>query len=150
MFNITYISDLDRIRLVHLSEALRMATTIEGQQQIREEITEIEATRKPLHECTLLECSELRTTIWDKFDRLNKTGKFSAAHQFKLMLQQIEIRQTLIHRETALAEAQRKLETERGKAQQVADIKQKKEDMQDTANSQTASSRWTTGIGRLD
>jgi hypothetical protein len=149
MYNITYISDIDRKRLVVLNDALRMVGTIEEQREIREEISEIEAARKSLHDCTLLECSELRTTIWDKFDKLNRTGKYNIARHFKLMLQQIEIRQGLIHREMALEEEKRKLEAAQGKAQQNADIRQKVEDRREESST-TASSRWTTGIGRLD
>lgn len=150
MYNITYVSDIDRQRLVALNEALRMAGTTEEQQEIREEISEIEARRKPLHDCTLLECSELRTAIWDKFDKLNRTGKYGTARNFKLMLHQIEIRQGIIHREAALEEAKRMHEAAQGKAKQVADIKQKLEDRRDDSDEKTVSSRWTTGIGRLD
>ena len=149
MYNITYISDIDRNRLVVLNDALRLVDTIEKQQEIREEISEIEVRRKPLHDCTLLECSELRTAIWNKFDKLNRTGKYSIARNFKLMLQQIEIRQGLIHREMALEEEKRRLEAAQGKAKQIVDIKQKLEDIREDSRT-TATSRWTTGIGKLD
>jgi len=150
MYNITYVSDIDRKRLVVLNDALRMVSTTEEQQEIREEISEIETRRKPLHDCTLLECSELRAAIWDKFDKLNRTGKYGMARNFKLMLQQIEIRQSLIHREMALEEEKRRLEVAQGKAKQVADIKQKLDDRREESNETMSSSRWTTGIGRLD
>jgi hypothetical protein len=150
MYNITYISDIDRKRLVILNDALRMVGTIEEQQEIREEISEIESKRKPLHACTLLECSELRTAIWEKFDMLNRTGKYGMARNFKLMLQQIEIRQGIIHREMAFEEEKRNRETAQEKAKHAADIKQKLEDRREESNDTMASSRWTTGIGRLD
>jgi hypothetical protein len=151
MYNITYISDIDRIRLVVLNDALRSVATVEEQQKIREEISEIESKRKPLHECDTSECTELRTTIWNKFDKLNRTGKYSMAHQFKMMLQQIEIRQAAIYREALLAEAQRKLEEQKEKLEQILGSKEdKREASKNKANAKSVSSRWTSGIGSLD
>jgi len=93
MNNITYISEVDRARLVLLNDALRMCETTEEQQGVREEIELLEAKRKPLSECDMNERTELRTVIWDKFDRLNRTGKYNIAQGFKSMLRQIEIQQ---------------------------------------------------------
>ena len=153
--NISYLSDEDRERLVILTDQLRSAATAEELKKIREEIAEIEGRRKPLHECDMNECTELRTTIWNKFDRLNKTGKYSIAHQFKLMLTHIERRQMMLHREMALKEAERLKEKELEKTKQLSQAKAKKgKKKDDTSNGETGarnfSSRWTTGIGSLD
>ena len=153
MHNITYISDADRDRLVILTDQLRSVTTAEEQQALREEIAEIEAKRKPLHECTLEECTELRTTIFRKFDRLNRTGHYSHAQSFKIMLAHIERRQQVIHREMAMAEAKRVAEKKNGDEPPKREKKRKK-DSNDKSTSSSGSrgfsSRWTTGIGSLD
>ena len=152
MLNITYISNEDRDRLVQLNEELRAADTIEKQANIREEIASIEARRKPLHECDTNECTELRTVIWAKFDRLNRTGKYGHALQFKRMLEAIEIRQMVIHREMALAEQERrnnKKTEDKSKSEKVKKAKDERVSA-GKAKSGTATSRWTTGIGSLD
>ena len=72
MYEIIHLSDADRARLVELNEAVRSCATVDEQRKVREEIAEIESRRKPLHECTTEECTELRTHIWGKFDKLNR------------------------------------------------------------------------------
>jgi hypothetical protein len=153
MHEVSYISDKDRARLVELNEAVRSCVTTEEQQGIRSEIAEIELRRKPLHECTLPECSELRTFVYNKFDRLNRTGKYHIALQFKQLLARIEIRQATIHQQMNMAERQRLIEKAQGKAAQVdkaEEVKKKRGTSTGTTKSGTASSRWTTGIGNLD
>ncbi len=154
MHNITYISTVDRKRLVVLNEAVRGCETSEELQDVRDEIAAIESKRKPLSECDLNECTELRSEIWDKFDRLNRTGKFSLAQQFKVMLRQIEMHQAQVIRQTAIDDASRKLADRDGKTRLVSDtsnMQKAKSDKSDTkTKSQSVSSRWTTGIGNLD
>ena len=151
MHDITYISEVDRKRLVLLNEAYRMCETVEEQQAIRTEIAELEATRKPLGQCNVDECAELRTAIWDKFDRLNRTGKYNIAHQFKLMLATIERHQNALHRQHAAEEIQRAISEreEKIKQQMLAD-KTKKDRAEEPEGKKSIISRWTTGIGNLD
>ncbi len=148
MLNLTYISDADRARLVELNEAVRSCTTIEEQRKIREEIVELEGKRKPLHECTLMEITELRTFVWDKFQKLNGAGKYHLAQQFKVMLQQIEIRQAVLNREMAVKEAERLTNKAQGK--QPKKVAKSEAPSQVKTKSGNTSSRWTTGIGDLD
>jgi hypothetical protein len=152
MHNITYISEVDRRRLVFLNEAVRMCETVEAQQEIRTEIAELEATRKPLGECDVDECAELRTAIWEKFDRLNRTGKYSIAHQFKLMLATIERHQATLHRQRAMEEAQRTLAEREEKIKQIMLVEKAKKENAEKEKTAPKSivSRWTTGIGNLD
>jgi len=149
MHNITYISEVDRKRLVVLNEGLRMCETIEEQQEIREEIATLEATRKPLSECNVDECTELRTAVWDKFDRLNRTGKYNIAQQFKFMLAAIERHQNLLHRQNAMEEVKKATLAMENKAKQTALVEKTKKNNADKP-AQSISSRWTTGIGNLD
>jgi len=149
MNNISYISEVDRKRLVVLNDKLRMCETVEEQQVIRAEMVELEATRKPLGECDVDECAELRTVIWDKFDRLNRTGKYNIAQQFKFMLAAIERHQNLLHRQHAMEAAQQQALALKGKAEQAALVKETKKKNADKP-AQSITSRWTTGIGNLD
>lgn len=151
MSDITYLSTEDRNRLIFLTEALRSVGTIEEQREIREEIGQIEDRRKPLHECDLNECTELRTTIFDKFDKLNKLGKYSLAQPFKFMLQRIEIRQAMLYREMGMKEAERMAQKAKDAKEQVEKQKKAKDDAsQRKTSSGKFSSRWTTGVGSLD
>lgn len=153
MHNITYISNADRERLVQLNEDIRSCTTIEEQQQIRAEIVELEAKRKRLVDCDMNECTELRTFVYDKFNKLNRAGKGSLAHQFKIMLHQIEMRQNVLHGEMSIAEQKRKAEKPTHHVSETVDeIKKARSGKSNKtkAKSGTTSSRWTTGIGSLD
>ena len=128
-----------------------MCETVEEQQEIRTEIAELEATRKPLGQCNVDECAELRTAIWDKFDRLNRTGKYNIAHQFKLMLATIERHQNTLHRQHAMEEAARAVAEREEKIKQMALAeKTKKDRAEEPASQKSIVSRWTTGIGNLD
>ncbi len=157
MYNVTYLSDVDRDRLLDLQEMVRGVVTLDEQQDIHQEIRDIESKRKPLYACTLEECSELRTTIWTKFDKLNRTGKYGIAINFKHMLVLIEQRIRVIHLEIAREErekVQQKLEAAKnkrlGRKDPDSDTETKHEKGKSSSRSTTGSSRWTTGIGNLD
>jgi hypothetical protein len=155
MFNVTYLSDDDRARLLELQEEARGAATLDEQQDINQEVRDIESKRKSLHACTLEECSELRTSVWGKFDMLNRTGKNGIAIQFKHMLILIELRMQAIHLEMAREEREKALQkTEAAKkkrhARQDSDTETTNEKSKSGTRPTTGSSRWTTGIGSLD
>ena len=157
MHNITHISDEDRARLVYLTEALRIVGTVEEQQQIRADIAEIETRRKPLHECNMAETTELRTSIWEKFDKLNRAGKFSIAQQFKVMLQFIEMRQHTLYREMAMEEAMRLAQKRNEQQTQLEAAKTKKakkaeraETGEESQKKTSFSNRWMTNTDDLD
>lgn len=157
MYSVTYLSDDDRNRLLELQEMVRGAVTLDEQQDINQEIRDIESKRKPIHECSLEECSELRTTIWTKFDMLNRTGKYGIAVNFKQMLTIIEQRIQVIHLEVAKEERekiQKKLEATKnkrlGRKDPDSDAEPNHEKSKSSSKSGTSSSRWTTGIGNLD
>jgi len=132
-----------------------MCETIEEKQAKQAEIDALEAKRKPLSECDINECTELRTEVWNKFDRLNQSGHFNHAKQFKIMLRQIEIRQQLILKQSAEEEAKRKQLEGAEKEKLLADAADKRKDKDETEGddkpkTQSVSSRWTVGVGNLD
>jgi hypothetical protein len=155
MFNVTYLSDDDRDRLLELHGMLHSAVTLDEQQDIHQEIRDIESKRKSLHECTIEECSELRATIWGKFEMLNRTGKYGIAINFKHMLALIEQRIQAINLEIAREErekVQQKLKAAKNKRshRQDPNTEPQNEKSKPSARSTTGSSKWTTGIGNLD
>lgn len=157
MYDVTYLSDDDRDRLLELHEMVRGAVTLDEQQDIHQEIRDIESKRKALHECTMEECSELRTTIWSKFEGLNRVGKYGLAINFKQMLTLIELRMQAITLEIAREERekiQQKLQAAKNKRRSRldpnSDTEPKNERSKPSAKSTTGSSKWTTGIGNLD
>ena len=152
-----YLSDNDRDRLLELHEMVRGAVTLDEQQDIHQEIRDIESKRKSLHECTIEECSELRGTIWTKFEMLNRAGKYGLAINFKQMLTLIELRIQAITLEIAREERekiQQKLQAAKNKRlnrlDPNSDTESKNERSKPSAKSTTGSSKWTTGIGNLD
>jgi hypothetical protein len=149
---VLYLSDEDRARLILLTDQLRSVGTVEEQQKIRIEISDIESRRKPIHECNMTEITELRTTIWNKFEVLNRIGKSSMAQQFKGMLVHIEHRQAELYHNMAIEEATRSTEKRKGKTPQV--VKSKKAEADDTGDSKTKprqfSSKWSIKSDSLD
>ena len=132
-----------------------MCETIEEKREKQAEIDAIEAKRKPLSECDVNECTELRTEVWEKFDRLNRAGRFNHAQQFKIMLKQIETQQSLILRKAAEEDAKRRQIAGDEKARLIAEAADKRKDKSeaesdDKPKTQSVSSRWTSGIGNLD
>lgn len=63
--------------------------------------------RKPLHECSMEECYELRTTIFDKYQKLMSIGKSANAMQFLKMMQQVDERVMNLQLEQSKAEAEK-------------------------------------------
>lgn len=63
------------------------------------------AVKKPLHECTVEECFELKTTLFDKYQKLASIGKGALAMNFAQMLQQVDERIQFLQLEEMKAEA---------------------------------------------
>lgn len=150
MFNIIYSTDEDRQRLQYLQNVLPWIKDKKEYDDTLKEIDEIRSRQKPLHECNLQECIELKTAVHSKFERLQKTGKFGHAINFKNMMIQIENRMATIHLETGMKEAERR---RLAKESVISEDKSKNSsEKSDTekSSSNKGSSRWTTGIGNLD
>lgn len=146
MYNIIYSSEADRNRLQVLQELLPLAQTEYEQSKILQEIEEIKGRQKPLHECTLEECTELRTTIYSKFEKLTRIGKTGHAIGFKRMMGEIERRMATIQMEMTKEELERKKTKVETKPEQQG----KDETSKRKSPARTGSSRWTTGVGKLD
>ena len=146
MIEVIYHSDKDRARLLEIQET--NPTTMEEAAAHEAEKAEIHSRSKPLHECDIKECTELRTSVWERFSKLNNAGKYSMAQHFKQMLILIERKQQELFRQMALEEAAKK--AEKGKKKEPT--KEQKDEARSKAKArpQSGGSRWTTGIGDLD
>jgi len=154
MYSFTYISNEDRKRLEMLQKALPSFTDGRVQARAVEEIAEIEATRKPVHECTIEECSELKILITEKMQRLAGIGKRGAAAQFKNMIRILDERLKALYLEAHKKELERLQEHEDKKLAELAQPRDKRERRhkrpKTTVKNKPGGSRWTTGIGNLD
>lgn len=151
MFQITYLSDDDRKRLQSITKSLTSAGTAEEQAKLRAEYAEIESHAKPLQDCNTEECTDLRKQLFEKFEKLNRIGRYSHAIHFKRMLVQVEQRQRQIHREELLKEAERvKKKMEEKDKSLVEQIKASDEESPRKTKRTARRSRWTSGVGDLD
>ena len=153
MFEITYLGTEDRARLQAIQEAMRDAKSAEERMKFYQESEEIQKRAKPLKDCNVEECVELRTQIFEKFDKLQRIGRYGHAINFKRMLVAIEQRQAMLHREETMKEAERlKKKMEKKKESLTERIKATEEDEKSVpkVRPSTRRSRWTTGVGELD
>lgn len=148
MYNITYLSKEDRERHDAIREWLPYADSKE-RPELLEELAKIESRRKPLKECGIEECTELRTFIYEKFDRLNRAGKYGVALPFKQMLLAIDQRVHMLHMQMT------KEAIEKQKAEKEGKLKErlkgsKHEESGDRPKASKGRSRWTVNLGGLD
>lgn len=128
---------------MELQENLAIAKTREEQIRIHGEIEEIKNRQKPLHECNIEECMELKTAVYEKFDQLQKIGKTSYAINFKRMIIEIEKRMNTVYRQMSNdAIEKKKLSNEK---ETKSDNVEKRKPVK-----KSGASRWTTGVGNLD
>lgn len=97
MLSITYLSNKDRERLLDLREELNKTIDPEEHSRLKKEIQLLEGKSKPLKECSYSECQELKTHIYEKYEKMLGIGKTNPALQLKNMIVQVELRiQTLL------------------------------------------------------
>lgn len=154
MYSFTYISKEDRERLEALKEALPEFEDSRVRERVIEEIAEIEAKRKPIHECNIEECTELKVLIVEKSQKLSGIGKRGAAMQFKNMILILDERIRSLYLETNRNELERLQELKNNKLEELAQPRDKRKRdhrrPKTTVKHKRGSSRWTTGIGNLD
>jgi hypothetical protein len=140
MFGVIYQSREDRERLVELTESLPAISTNEERILIDKEINEIRGKAKPLHECNIEECIELKKDLFDKFDKLNRSGKFNMAQTFKQMIRSVENHMRVTYlKMNKDAEEEKVKEDELKKEQPLVDNKSKK-------SKPKGSNRWMVNI----
>lgn len=92
MFSVTHLSNKDRDKLLQLREELGKTIDPYEHDRLKKEIQVLEGKAKPLKDCTYSECMELKTHIYEKYEKLLKIGKTSPAQQLKNMIVQVETR----------------------------------------------------------
>jgi len=153
-YSFTHISNEDRKRLEALQKALPRFEDSRVRARVTEEIAEIEAKRKPIHECNIEECAELKVVITEKMQRLAGIGKRGAAEQFKNMIRILDERIKAIYLETNRKELERLQELEDNKLEELSQPRDKRKRdhkrPKTTVKNKPGNSRWTTDIGNLD
>lgn len=140
--NITFISEQDRLRMIEVRDLLRSNVSVEERKKLTDELNEIQTRIVPLREMTLEQCLELKSTLWDKIQKLESIGKTSISQQYMKQL--------------AVVEEQEKILIIRKSEEEINRANAKKEntkvDRSQTTNPKpkTGGSSWTVGIGNLD
>lgn len=140
--NITFISEKDRLRMIEVRDLLRGNVSVEERKKLTDELNEIQTRIVPLREMTLEQCLELKSTLWDKIQKLESIGKTSISQQYMKQL--------------AVVEEQEKILIIRKSEEEINRANAKKEntkvDRSQTTNPKpkTGGSSWTVGIGNLD
>lgn len=140
--NITFISEKDRLRMIEVRDLLRGNVSVEERKQLTDELNEIQTRIVPLREMTLEQCLELKSTLWDKIQKLESIGKTSISKQYMKQLAVVEDQEKVL--------IIRKSEEEINRAN--AKKENTKVDRSQTTNPKpkTGGSSWTVGIGNLD
>lgn len=154
MYSFTYISNDDRKRLEALQHALSKFEDSRVRERAIEEIAELEANRKPIHMCTIEECSELKVHITEKMQKLAGIGKRGAAMQFRNMIRILDERIKTLYLEVHKEELERLQEIKEKKLEELAQPRDKRKRdhkrPKTKGKNKSGVSRWTTGIGNLD
>ena len=144
MFELVYIKSEDRERLRLLREERdKTPTSDKLYPKLVEAIKKIEASKKPLRDCTLEEVIDFRKYVAEKIQKANRGGKLNHATMMSRQLQQIENQMRTIYYRTTLeqeAEAKR-LEEEKKKDATSSPAKPKPRKLQN---------QWTVDLGDLD
>ena len=126
MFPVQYISIENQRQLDKLRALQEKTKDVEQLSKIDERIQEIEKTRKPLMECSVEECIELKSIIYDKFQKMSGIGKTGLAMQFSNMILSIENRvNTLVLDEVTKAAEAKKEQEERKALERIIEKNEK-------------------------
>ena len=153
-YSFTHISNEDRKRLEALQISLHKFEDSRVRARVLEEIVEIEAKRKPIHECNIEECAELKVLITEKMQKLAGIGKRGAAVQFKNMIRILDERMKAIYLETNRKELERLQELKEKKIEELSQPRDKRKRdhkrPKTKIKNKSGGSRWTIDIGNLD
>ena len=148
MFFVTYLTDADRLRLMEVHEILPRTMMPDDRKKLLAEQQAIEDRRKPLHECGMEECIELRQQIYQKYQKIVQTGKHGIEIQFKRMIAVVEQRIQLLTIEAGNIELENK---KRLRKEQIAKAKaRKKQEESGIIKTRTGLSRWTMSTPKSD
>lgn len=92
MYFVTYISREDRKTLSSLDKKISDSVDPDEKNNLFKERMAIEAKRKPLHECNIEECSDLKSQILEKYQLLASIGKRTQMQQLRAIVGMIQER----------------------------------------------------------
>ena len=150
MYNLTFLSTDDLERLVEIDDELPSTRGTPLHDELLKERAEIESRRKPMHECDMDECLELRNQIFGKLQRLNSVGKTGFAQQFKVMYDQVNGRIMELTIQAGVEEKKKMEQIRKDQKERRRKRFRKDGESKPKARARSGLSRWTTGIGNSD
>lgn len=146
MYNLTYLSSDDLERLIEIDNELPNTRGTPEHDELLKERASIESLRKPMFECNMDECLDLRDQIFKKMERLHKIGKTSMAQQFQIMYQQVQGRIMELTLQAGIEEKQRLVKLKQEQKERRRKRFKKDEQSKPKVRARSGISRWTTGI----
>jgi hypothetical protein len=150
MYNLTYLSTDDLERLIEIDDELPSTRGTPEHDVLLQERASIESRRKPMIECNMDECLELRDQIFKKLQRLSSIGKTGIAQQFKVMYDQVSGRIMELTVQTGVEEKKKMEQLKKDQKEKRRRRFRKDEDSKPKVKLRSGLSRWTTGITKPD
>ena len=145
MYELIYIKSEDREKLRLLREERdRTSPKDKKFKKIQDQITKIEASRKPLRDCTMEEVIDFRKFVHDKAMKAGRSGKLNHATMLRRQLVQIESQMRTIYLRTTMEQEAEQKRLEEQKKQDA------KSDRPTKAKSRKLQNQWTVDLGELD
>ena len=139
---ITYLPEELRLELQSVQYELDNCYNFERIAELQKRLGDINSQRKPLHECNIEECQELKKVVYDKYTKLLKTTKLRDATQFRMMLEQIDTRMIVINMQIQQKQSEVKSDDKRSNINHI----EKREHRPSESKPRSSRGYWTTDI----
>lgn len=153
MFGLTYLPEKDLNRQLKLQDELMSCRDLSRVDEIRKEISELEAKRKPIIECNIEETAELRSILYKKLESVSRIGKRSQAEQFVKMIKMLDDRMMVLHLQEQKENKEKMEKAAKDKEDKIKEAKEVKSGIEEgriKPRRRSSASRWTTGFGKID
>lgn len=153
MFGLTYLPEKELERQLKLQDELMSCRDPSRVEEIRKEVREIEAKRKPIIQCNIEETTELKTMLYKKLQSVSRVGKRGQAEQFTKMIRMLDDRIMVLHLEMQKENKEKMENTLKEKEDRVKEAKEVKRGIEEGRTKpkrRSSANRWTTGFGKVD
>ena len=162
MDSLTYLPSKDREELIFLQEERQKCIDPALLNRIDKKIREISLKIKPLHECNLEECSDLKSQLNRKLERAKLFNKGSLTRSFMRMIQTVSARSNAImlqmHNDANVKQQDVVNESRMKKLYELVGSKEQKDELRKRENANSTNSTgipksknsWSIDIGDYD
>lgn len=153
MFGLTYLPKKDLDRQQELQDELFRCRDMDRVDKIREEIRELESKRKPVIECNIEECAELKNLLHSKLEAVAKIGKRQQMATFQRMIKMLDERMLILNLEMAREQKEKaekfkeQKEERKHHAEEVS--RTRSEESDGPSRRRSGKSSWSTSIGKI-